>query len=78
MVGYVLFVIGGEDVRIGYQGGQRLIALLDAALRRSGNTRRGIEEWQMRAESGQVLDPLMLAEEHKGRIFVSLPTGLGL
>lgn len=79
----LVFVVGGEDVPVSCLRGERLVDVVDVALRRSGNTGRPILDYEPRTEVGHLLAHNALVGEVPGvdegsqLVFLSLRVGAG-
>jgi len=77
----LVFIINGEDFRVEANGHAPLLAAVQRALGESGNTGRGLDEWEVRDIQGVLLDthrsPLELGLISGARLFLSLRVGAG-
>jgi hypothetical protein len=78
----LIFVVNGEEVELNRLNvHEPLDAARSKALAQSGNTGRPHKEWEIRTESGMVLDPTMKLEnlglQPGTRLYLSLAVGAG-
>ncbi len=77
----LVFIINGEDVWVKTNPHAPLHAARAKALAESGNTGRPPEEWEIRSESGELLDPSSTPEtlhlKENTRLFLTLKVGAG-
>lgn len=77
----LVFIINGEDVPVKTNPHAPLQAARAKALAESGNTGRPPEEWEIRSESGMLLDPNQTPEDlhlkENTRLFLTLKVGAG-
>jgi len=77
----IVFVINGEDVTVEQNENAPLKAARDKALEQSGNTGRPFDEWEIRNEQGELLDPTAKIETFGFtdgvRLFLNLMVGAG-
>jgi len=77
----ILFIANGEDIWVDIPATEPLGAVRDQALTKSRNTGRPPEEWTIRNERGESLDPAAKVESFgfpsRVRLFLSLQVGFG-
>lgn len=77
----LLFIINGEKVPITASPEETLAEARNVALEVSKNTGRTTEDWEVRKDSGELLDVCQtvreLALERHERLFVTLRMGVG-
>jgi len=77
----ILFIVNGEDVPIRIENRATLAKARDKALFESRNTGRPLEDWEIRQESGDWLEPTQVIEEFNFvpgvRLFLTLRVGVG-
>jgi len=77
----LVFIINGEDVWVKTNPHAPLHAARAKALAESNNTGRPPEEWEIRSESGALLDPGATPEDlhlkENTRLFLTLKVGAG-
>ena len=75
------FIVNGEDVLISSNSESSLASARDAALIETRNTGRPLDQWEVRKESGELLDTTRLIHsfgfEERARVFVTLRVGAG-
>lgn len=77
----LVFIINGQDVDVNADANEPLREAVERALKKSGNTGRPTEEWEVRDASGTLLDqsrtPAGLRLRDGTRLFLSLRVGAG-
>lgn len=77
----LIFIVNGEDVTIHASVEERLAVARDKALTDTHNTARPFDEWEVRAETGEFLDPEATIEalhlSSGTRLFLTLRVGAG-
>ena len=77
----LIFIVNGEDVLIKSNTDSLLASARDAALFRTLNTGRPLDEWEVRRESGELLNTSQTIRSfgfmNNDRIFVTLKISAG-
>jgi hypothetical protein len=77
----LIFIVNGEDVDVECMPDEPLYRPVDRALKQSNNTGRPGKDWEVRAETGALLNSIGTAAElglsNNERLFLTLPVGAG-
>jgi hypothetical protein len=77
----ILFIVNGEDVIVHAELAEPLAAARNKALAETRNTGRPPDEWEVRDETGVLLDPSLPMTDFQFRpgvrLFLSLRVGAG-